>query len=308
VSEPKAVNGIPQKPIEGVSMRYSFDDAKAADRRKTQYFEMMGNRGIYHDGWMATTRHGTPWITTGADKPFDADAWELYHVDQDFSQADDLASKHPEKVKELQARFLEEAKKYDVLPLDDRLAQRLDARNRIAGEPRTSWIYYGNNVRLPDAAGPLVYPNSHTVTAELSIPEKGCEGVIACCGGASVGWSLYVQDGKLAYHFNFFDFEHTTIRAKDALPTGKVTVKLEYESKGAVKGLISDGAKVRLFVNGKLAGEGEFARAATRFAPDPFEVGRDSISPVSPDYKSKGSFPFTGRVEKIQFAAAPVKK
>jgi arylsulfatase len=132
--------------------------------------------------------------------------------------------------------------------------------------------------------------------------------VIACAGGGSIGWAVYVQDGKLTYHFNFFDFEHTTIRAKDALPSGKVTVKLEYESKGGVKGLISDGARVRLFVNGQLAGEGEFAHAATRFAPEPFEVGRDSISPVSPDYKAKGSFPFNGKIDKIMFEAAPAKK
>ena len=112
---------------------------------------------------------------------------------------------------------------------------------------------------------------------------------------------MYVQDGKLTYHYNFFDFEHATIQAKDPLPSGKVTVKLEYESKGGLKGLISDGARVRLFVNGQPAGEGEFAKAAVRFAPEPFEVGRDSISPVSPDYKAKGSFPFTGKIEKITF-------
>src|SRR5262249_26803971 len=223
-------------------------------------------------------------------------------------QADDLASRHPEKVKELQAKFLEEAKKYDVLPLDDRLAQRLDARNRIAGEPRTSWTYYGNNVRLPDAAGPLVYPNSPTLTAERVIREKGCEGVITCCGGGSVGWSLYVQDGKLTYHFNFFDFERATIRSKDALPGGKVTVKVEYESKGGVKGLISDGANVRLFVNGQLTAEGEFAKASTRFAPEPFEVGRDSISTVSPDYKTRGAFPFTGTIDRITFEATSAGK
>jgi arylsulfatase len=305
VPEPKTVNGIPQKPIEGMSMRYSFDDGKAADRRKTQYFEMMGNRGIYHEGWMATTRHGTPWLTAAESRGFDNDKWELYHIDQDFTQADDLAAKHPEKVKELQAKFLEEAKKYNVLPLDDRMALRFDARNRIAGEPRTSWTYYGNNVRLPDAAGPLVYPNSHTLVAELTVPEKGCEGVIACAGGLGNGWSLYVLDGKLSYHLNFFDYEHAAVRAENALPSGMVTVRLEYESKGGVRGIISDGARVRLFVNDKLAGEGESAKAAGRFAPEPFEVGRDSISPVSPDYKSKGSFPFTGTIEKIEFQAQP---
>jgi arylsulfatase len=316
VAAPREVNGIEQKPIEGVSMLYSFDAKDARGTRTTQYFELMGNRGIYKDGWMATTRHGTPWITTGTDKPFDADTWELYHIDEDFSQANDLAAGEPSRLAELQRAFLEEAKKYDVLPLDDRMAQRLDARNRLAGEPRTSWTYFGNNVRLPDAVGPLVYPNSHTVTAELVIPDTGAEGVITCCGGASVGWALYVHDGTLTYQFNFFDFERGTIRAKDPLPRGgaggaaggKVTVKLEYESKGGVKGLISDGARVRLYVNDTLAGEGEFAHAAGRFAPEPFEVGRDSISPVSPDYKGKGDFAFTGKIDKITFEAAPTMK
>jgi arylsulfatase len=307
VAEPKQVNGIPQKPIEGVSMRYSFDEGKAKSQRTTQYFEMMGNRGVYHDGWMAVTRHGTPWILTGGNTPFDADKWELYQVEQDFSQANDLASKHPDKLKELQAKFLEEAKKYDVLPLDDRLSQRLDARNRVAGEPRTSWTYFGNNVRLPDAAGPLVYPNSHTITAELVVPPKGCEGVITCCGGGSIGWSLYVLDGKPTYHLNFFDFERTSIQGQEPLPTGKVTVKLEYESLGPLQGLISKGAKVRLFVNDKLAGQGEFSKSSTRFAPEPFEVGRDSVSPVSPDYKGKETFPFNGSIEKIVFEVAAPK-
>jgi arylsulfatase len=304
VTPPDQVAGIQQKPIEGISLAYSFDDRQAKDRRTTQYFEMMGNRGIYHDGWMATTRHGTPWLTAAASRGFDNDAWELYDIDQDFSQADDLASKNPEKVKQLQALFLEEAKKYDVLPLDDRMAARLGARNRVAGQPRTSWTYYGNNVRMPDAVGPIVYPNSHTITAELSIPEKGCEGVIACTGGGSIGWAVYVQNGKLTYHYNFFDFEHTTIQAKDALPSGKVTVKLEYESKGGVKGLVSDGARVRLFVNGQLVGEGDFAKAAARHAPEPFEIGRDSISPVDPAYKEKVPFAFTGAIEQIDFALA----
>jgi arylsulfatase len=307
--EPKEVNGIKQKPIEGVSMLYSFENAKAKDRRTTQYFEMMGNRGIYHDGWMATTRHGTPWITTGTARSFDADVWELYHVDEDFSQASDLAAKHPDKVKELQAKFLQEAKKYDVLPLDDRMSQRLDSRNRVAGEPRTSWTYYGNNVRLPEPAGPMVYPNSHTITSELTIPEKGAEGVIACAGGLSGGWTLYVKDGKLAYHYNFADFEHYDVKADGALPSGKVTVKLEYLSRGMKPGsTISDGAAVKLFVNGKPAGEGTVGKAMFRHGVEPFEVGRDSISPVNPDYKGMGTFPFTGTVERITFEALPAKK
>jgi arylsulfatase len=304
IQEPKAVNGIQQKPIEGVSMLYSFDQKDAKSTRTTQYFEMMGNRGIYHDGWMATTRHGTPWLTAAESRGFGDDRWELYHLDEDFTQADDVAAANPEKLKELQATFLEEAKKYDVLPLDDRMALRMDPRNRVAGEPPTIWTYFGNKVWLPEPAGPLVYPNSHTVTAELVVPETGCEGAIACAGGESGGWAMYVQDGKLTYHYSFFDFEHTTIQSKDALPSGKVKVKLEFESKGTPQGrLYNDGAEVRLFVNDRPAGKGEVPKAGNRHGVEPFEVGRDSISPVNPDYKSKGSFPFTGTIEKITFEA-----
>jgi arylsulfatase len=250
-----------------------------------------------------------PWNTAGREGDFLKAPWELYNLEADFSQADDLAAKNPEKLKELQALFLEEAKKYDVFPLDPRLSERLDSRNRIAGEPKTTWTYYGNNVRVPEPIGPIIYPNSHTITAELTIPEKGCEGVIACAGGISGGWTFYVKDGRLAYHYNFADFESYNVDSKDALPTGKVTVKLEYTSKGTPKGsTISDGATVRLFVNGKVVTEGETKKAMFRHGIEPFEVGRDSISPVSPDYKSKGTFPFTGTIDKITFEVTPHKK
>jgi arylsulfatase len=309
VAEPKVVNGIPQKPIQGVSMRYSFDDARAKSKRTTQYYEMFVNRGIYHDGWLACSRFGVPWEIAGRQGDFLDAPWELYNLDEDFSQADDLAAKEPEKLKELQARFLEEAKKYDVLPLDPRMAERFDSRNRIAGEPRTSWTYYGNNVRLPEPVGPIIYPNSHTITADLTIPEKGCEGVIACAGGGSGGWTFYVKDGKLAYHYNMANFEFYNLDAKDVLPPGKVTVKLEYISKGMPKGTtISNGATVKLYVNDKLAAEGETKKAMFRHGIEPFEVGRDSISPVNADYKAKGAFPFTGRIDKITFEVTPSKK
>jgi arylsulfatase len=283
-------------------MMYSFDDAKAKGRRTTQYFEMLVNRAIYRDGWVASSRFGVPWNTLGREGDFLKAPWELYNIDNDFSEADDLAATNPEKLKELQALFVEEAKKYDVFPLDSRFSERIDSRNRIVGEPRTSWTYFGNNVRLPEPIGPAVYPNSHTVTAELNIPANGVEGVITAAGGLNGGWSLYAQDGKLTYHYNFADFEHTTVQAKDTLPSGKVAVKLEYISNGLKPGgTISNGATVRLIVNGQPAGEGTVNTAMVRHGVEPFEVGRDSISPASPDYKSKGSFPFTGTIEKIQF-------
>lgn len=306
VSAPSVVSGIAQKPIEGVSMMYSFDDAQAKNRRTTQYFEMFVNRAIYSDGWVACSRFGVPWNMLGREGDFLNAPWELYNIDDDFSEADDLAAKNPEKLKQLQALFVEEAKKYEVFPLDSRFSERIDARNRTAGELQTSWTYYGNNVRLPYSISPAVYPNSHTITAELSIPERDVEGVIVAEGGLNGGWSLYVQDGKLTYHYSLADFEHNTVRARDPLPGGRVTIKLEYTSKGLKPGgTLNNGASVKLFVNGSLSGEGTVGSAMVRQGIEPFEIGRDSISPVSPDYKSKGSFPFTGTIEKIQFDATP---
>jgi arylsulfatase len=244
----------------------------------------------------------------GKEGDFLSAPWELYHLDADFSQADDLAAQDPAKLKELQALFLEEAQKYDVFPLDPRLSERLDSRNRIAGEPKTTWTYYGNNVRLPEPIGPMIYPNSHTITAELTIPEGGSEGVIACAGGVSGGWSLYVRDGKPAYHYNFADFESYDVKSQDPLPAGKVTLKLEYESKGMrPQSTIAAGARVKLSVNGRLAAQGETDNAMFRHGVEPFEIGRDSISPASAAYKGKGDFAFTGRIDKIQFDVGPVK-
>src|SRR5262249_28405572 len=304
VPEPKTVNGIAQKPIQGVSMVYSFDDANAKSRRTTQYFEMFVNRAIYHDGWVACSRFGVPWSMVGREADFRSAPWELYHVVDDFSEADDLARREPETLKQLQALFLEEAKKYDVFPFDSRMSERFDTKNRIAGEPQTSWTYHGNAVRMPEPIGPGVFPNSHTITADVTIPEKGCEGVIACAGGLNGGWRPYVQDGKLTYNYNFADFEHHTVQAKDPLPSGKIAVKLEYVSKGLKPGgTLNTGATVRLFVNGKPVGEGDVGMGMIAHGIEPFEVGRDSISPVSPDYKGKGDFPFTGRIEKITFQA-----
>jgi arylsulfatase len=306
IAAPEVVNGIVQTPIQGVSMRYSFDDASAPSRRTTQYYEMFVNRGIYHDGWLACSRFGVPWEIAGRSADFLDAPWELYNLEADFSQADDLAAKNSVKLKELQALFLEEAKKYNVLPLDSRMAERLDSRNRIAGEPRSSWTYYGNNVRLPEPVGPIIYPNSHTITAELSVPEQGCEGVIACAGGISGGWTFYVKNGKLAYHYNFADFEVYEVDANDPLPSGKVAVRLEYTSRGTPKGTtISSGAVVKLYVNDKLAAEGETKQAMFRHGVEPFEIGRDSISPVNAAYAAKMPYAFSGTIEKITFEARP---
>lgn len=301
IPEPKVLNGIAQKPIEGVSMLYSFDGASAKGRRTTQYFELATNRAIYHDGWVACSRFGLPWVSIGRGDGFLSAPWELYNIEADFSQADDLAAKEPAKLKELQAKFLEEAKKYDVLPLDPRLSERMDPRMRIAGVPKTSWTYYGNQVRLPEPIGPLLFPRAHTISAELSVPKGGAQGVITCCGAFSAGWSLYVKDGKPAFRYTFFEIADVTIPGTEAIPEGKVTVKTEFTPDGSKEG----GGSIKLFVNGKPAGEGKLKRSAFRHGLEPFEVGRDSITAIEPAYANQGEFPFTGTIDKITFALPP---
>ena len=293
ISEPKVVNGIVQKPIEGVSMLYSFEDAKAPSRRQTQYFELATNRAIYSDGWVACSRYGYPWMTAGRGMDFIDAPWELYHIRDDFSQAVDLAAKQPGKLQELKAKFLEESKKYDVFPLDPRFSERLDPKLREAGEPRTSWTYYGNTVWLPEPIGPKLFPRSHTITAELTIPKGGAEGVITCAGAFSAGWSLYIRDGKPVFRYTGFEISDTTIVGTVAVPEGKVTLKTEFISDGSREGA----GTLKFFVNGKPAGEGRITHTFFRHGLEPFEVGRDSITSVSPDYQSP--FSFTGTIEKI---------
>lgn len=295
VPEPKVVSGIPQKPIEGVSMLYSFDDAKAKDKSTTQYFELATNRAIYHDGWVACSKAGIPWVTAGRGDGFLTAPWELYNVDKDFSQADDLAAKMPEKLAELQAKFIEEAKKYDVFPLDPRFTERFDPKMRESGEPKTKWTYFGNNVMLPEPIGPQLFPRGHTITAELTIPASGAEGVIACTGTFSGGWSIYVMGGKPVFRYSFFEVADVTIPGTEAIPEGKVTLTAEFAPDGSKEG----GGTMKLFVNGKPAGEGKVNRSAFRHGLEPFEIGRDSITPVSPDYNSPNAF--TGLIEKITF-------
>ncbi len=298
ITVPDQVDGIEQKPIEGVSMLYTFDGADAKDKRTAQYFEMMTNRAIYRDGWIACSRFGLPWTTAGKEGDFLAAPWELYNIEEDFAQANDLATEEPEKLKELQEHFLVEAKKYDVLPLDPRMAERMDPRNRISGPPRTSWTYYGNKVRLPEPVSPLIFPSSNTITANIDVPEEGAEGVVACCGGYSCGWTLYVKDGKPHFRYTFFDVANSQIDGTVELPQGKVTLKTEYEAVGPME----QGGTLRLFVNDKPAGEGEIKRVGFRSGGlEPFEVGRDSITAIAPDYKDHGDFAFTGAIDEVKF-------
>lgn len=298
IREPKIVNGVKQKPIEGVSMRYSFDDGKAKPRRTVQYFEMLGNRGIYKDGWMAVARHGRlPWETAGGGSgTFDQDRWELYNLADDFSQADDLAAKNPGKVKELQAAFLAEAKKYNVLPLDDRMAERFDATlrpNPLAGLKRFT---YGPGVtNISESAILNTHGVPFSVTAAVEAGSTGSDGVLAAVGGITSGWSLYVKDGKPVFYYNFFEVEKYRVQSSEALPTGKSIVRVEFTPVEAGPG---KPATVKLYVNDKQTGEGRVEKTVPfRYSVEPFDVGMDNVSAVSDEYKPP--FPFKGRIEHV---------
>ena len=296
---PKSVNGATQKPFEGVSMIYSFDDPSAKGRHTTQYFEMFGNRAIYQDGWVAAAKHRTPW--GGApDGPLDDDSWELYNVEEDFSQANDLAASDPDKLKEMQELFIEEALKYHVLPLDDRTYERFNAA--VAGRPdlmgdRTSLTLYEGMTGMMENAFINVKNRSHTITAEVEIPQGGGEGVILCQGGRFAGWSLYMKDGRVSYVHNWVGKERYTITASKALAAGKVTIRYEFAYDGGDPG---SGGMGTIYVNGKQVAEGRIEKTTPFIfsADETADVGVDDATPVTEDYKERHN-EFTGKIETV---------
>lgn len=299
--QPKVVNGEKQHPIEGVSMAYSFDDARAKDRHTTQYFEIFCNRAIYHDGWVAGTVHQVPWLTGAKLPPLDQDRWELYNVAEDFSQSTDLAAKHPEKLKELQELFLKEAVKYHVLPLDDRRLERLNAA--LVGRPdlmqgRKSLTLHAGMTGMMENVFINVKNHSHAITAEVEVPKAGAEGVIVCQAGRFGGWSLYTKSGKLKYCYNFVGLERYTLAADKPLPEGKATVKFEFAYDG---GGMGKGGKGTLFVNGEKVAEGRIERTnpLSFSADETADVGVDEATPVTEDYKERDNR-FSGKIRKVQ--------
>ncbi len=302
IAEPTVVNGVPQKPIEGISMAYSFaaENAGAPTRRYTQYFEMFGNRALYHDGWMASCRHGRlPWISFGS-VDFTDDKWELYHIAEDFSQAIDLAEQYPEKLRELQDMFMAEAAKYNVLPLDDRFIERADVTLRPSYfYGRDHVTFYPGMIRLPEGSAPKTHNVTHTITAYAEIPEEGAEGVLVCLGGDTAGWSLYVMDGKLVYHYNWFDTERYEVVSDRDVPAGKVELKCQFINESNIPG---GPASVTLFINGEQVGAGKVEKQVRgRFSIESLDVGVDALTPVSKAYKHKQPFWFSGTLEKVRF-------
>ncbi len=306
--QPKSVNGTEQRPMDGVSMLYTFDDARAPDRRQTQYFEMFGNRAIYHEGWVAATRHSIPWLMTKA-PPFDQDRWELYDVAHDFSQAKDLAAKNPEKLKELQSRFIQEAIRNNVLPLDDRRVERFDAS--IAGRPdllgpRTSMTLSEGMTGITENAFINVKGRSYTITADVDVPQGGANGVIIAQAGRFGGWSLYMKEGRVHHVYNWGGLERTVVSSPQVVSPGRHTLRYEFAYEGGAPG---SGGAGRLLVDGARVGEVRIPKTMPFMysADEGVDVGTDNETPVTEEYK-EGDNHFTGRILQMKVEMQPPQR
>jgi arylsulfatase A-like enzyme len=298
---PTFVEGVQQAPMEGVSMVYSFDDASADDRHTTQYFEMFGNRGIYHDGWTAVTRHSIPWdIGARKDLPaFNEDVWELYDTNTDWTQAHNLAAEMPDKLAELQRLWLIEATRHNVLPLDDRRIERFSPAT--AGRP--SLIKGDTQVLFPGMAMGEnnvvdIKNKSYAVTANVTIPDGGAEGVIIAQGANFGGWAIYAHEGRLKYIYNFLGLDRYEVEAQDALPAGEHQVRLEFAYDG---GGLGKGGTATLYLDGKQIAQGrvDHTHASVFSADSTALVGNKMGAPIGPDLKVEGN-PFNGQIQGVQ--------
>ena len=299
--EPEIVNGTPQVPIEGTSLLYTFNDPDAPERHATQYFEMFGNRAIYRDGWFARTIHRAPW-QTGKQKSLESDTWELYHVQEDFSLAHDLAGQYPDKLEHMKALFMTEAEKYNVLPIDDRTIERVNPA--LAGRPdlmgaRTTLVLYEGMQGMMENTFINVKNRSKTITAEIEIPENGASGALVVQGGRFGGWSLHLREGKPAYEYNWLGLKRFVVESPDVLPTGKATVQLDFTYDG---GGLGKGGLAKLLVNGEQVAEGRIEKTQGMIfsADETADVGLDNQTPVA---MGIGYGPeetqFTGKIDKV---------
>ena len=299
--EPKVVNSTPQIPMEGTSLAYTFDDAKVKERHTTQYFEIAGNRAIYHDGWYARTIHRAPWEAKPRRPLQDNSAWQLYDTRSDFSLANDLAAKNPQKLAQLQAVFLEEARKFHVLPMDDRVFERLDAasvgRPDLMGGRATMTLAEGMTGMM-EGVFVNVKNRSKTITAEIEVPQGGGNGTIVAQGGRFGGWSLYVKNGVPAYDYNFLGLRQTSIVASKPLSPGKATVKFDFAYDGGGPG---KGGLGTLYVNGDKVAEGriEHTQAGMFSADETADVGIDLGTPVVEAIGAEAKSKFNGRIPKV---------
>ena len=301
IPAPTLVNGVLQKPYEGTSMLYSFNDAAAEERHVTQYFEMNANRAIYHKGWTAVTRHRTPWETGVVKLPaFDDDVWELYDTTDDWTQARDVSKEHPDTLRDLQRLFLIEATKYNCLPLDDRFAER--GNPDLAGRPQLvrghRQLLFGGMGRLTENSVVSIKNKTHAVTAEVVVPSGGAEGVVIAQGGRTGGWSLYAKGGKLRYCYNFFGLDFNFCESNDAIPEGLHQVRMEFTYDG---GGLGKGGVVALYIDGRKVAEGRVERTVAMVfsADETTDIGYEAGSHVAPDYPTQGGR-FNGQVNWVE--------
>jgi len=295
---PRIIDGVAQRPLDGVSFLYSFTDPAAPSPHTTQYFEIAGTRGLFHDGWMASTYHNKiPW-QPGPSQPFDQDRWELYNLNEDFSQAVDLAAAEPDKLREMKELFLVEAARNQVFPLDDRGPARVvGARPTIVGD-RTSFGFRAGSIRMPEDIVRATFNRSYSITADTEIPAKGAEGVVVAAGGYFAGFSLYVQQGKPKFTYNYFGSKYTTLEGKQTLAPGKTVLRYEFAYDG---GGLGKGGMARLYANDALVAEGRIeATVPLGFTADEtLDVGIDTGTPAADTYE--GAFPFTGKIGTVTF-------
>lgn len=307
--EPTVVNGTPQIPMEGVSMAYTFDDAKAKARHTVQYFEIAGNRAIYQDGWLARTIHRAAWETQ-VRHPLQQDVWELYDTGADFSLANDLAAKNPKKLMQMQALFMKEAEKHHVLPLDDRLLER--ALAEAVGRPdlmagRTSLTLAEGMAGMLENVFINVKNKSKTITAEVEVPRSGGHGAILVQGGRFGGWALYVKDGAPAYDYNYLGLQRSSIVAGKKLSPGKSTIRFEFAYDG---GGLGKGGTGTIFINGEQVAEGriENTQPMVFSADETADVGIDLGTPVVEAIGSEARSKFTGHIPKVTIEVKEMKK
>jgi arylsulfatase len=292
---PAAIKGVTQSRIEGISFAQTLNDSDAASKHETQYYEMLGNRAVYHRGWKAATYHGTEGMiydgVTDPSRPFDEDRWELYHVAEDFSEAHDLADEYPEKLRELQSVWWAEAGRYNVLPLDARSIGRALGRPR-PGASRKRFVYYPGGAPIEGVAAVNVRNRSHSISADVVIPEGGAEGVLVADGGRFGGYSLYITDATLTYAYNFLGGDRWYVRADVHIPPGRHMIQCTFEKTGPQP--FGAGGVVRLFVDGTEVGDGELPRTVPFVygLGSGFSVGCDDGAPVTDEYRSP--FAFTG--------------
>ena len=299
--EPTVVNGVQQSPMEGKSMLYTFNEPDAPERHDLQYFEMFGNRGIYHKGWSVVTKHRTPWVMVGgALVPFDEDAWELYDGASDYSQAHNIAAEQPELLAKLQRLWLIEATKYNVLPMDDRTSERLEPA--MAGRPTlirgNTQLFYPGMGRLSENSVVSIKNKSFSVTAEVDVPAGGAEGVIIAQGGRFGGWCVYVKDGKAAFVYNVLGIQWFATVADSPMSAGTHQVRVEFAYDG---GGLAKGGNVALYYDGTAVGSGrvEATQPMVFSADETTDIGYESGTTVTPDYDARTSR-FTGKINWVQ--------